>query len=274
MEATVRRNWKSLVFPTLLLVFAVGTVESQSYALRHGPGGSWTPGFVERTLIVPCHATVVATVSAARFDHWADDFQITVEFRKPGVAVSASPSAVNYLWSKPEDRSIKTFTVPGHDSGCGTAWNVRLVPAATTRETNISGDFNVSFKNTVATMSVEDAAILANGRSTTKNIGPSSGLHQGWVEITGTWNHSVFGVPGPLPVKLTFALVKPSGDIAAFDSGHSNHEVNPFVSGDKLKLRFRVPVNINGQWKLRITNDSGQDAMTIIPKAIFKPSCS
>lgn len=264
----------------LLVILMVGgvlvfqsAVSAAAYTFQGLPAG-WSPSFFEQSVVAPCHASVSVKLSGSRIDHHDSDVPITIEFRAPGVSIQSPPTHIHVFMAKFDNTQTATFNVAGHSSGCGEPWRIRIVPnAASTREGKIVGDLNLSFVGTAANMNIEDAATLANGRSTTKNIGGSSGLHQGWVDITGTWNHSLFGVPGPLPVKLTFALLKPNGDIAAFDSGHSNHEFNPCCSGDKLRLRFLVRENISGQWKLRISNDSGQDAMMIIPRATFKPSC-
>ena len=272
MNTKRRYIWTALSLAALFLLLH-STAEAVAYRFEGRPTG-WSPSLVEQTVVAPCHARISVRLSGARFDHHADDVPIIIEYRAPGVSALSEPTDISVFQSKPENTQVQTFSTPGSNGGCGIPWRVRIVPnRSSVREGSIVGDFSVSFVSTVSPMNVEDVAILANGRSTTKNIGGSNGLHQGWVEIIGTWNHSLFGVPGPMPVKLTFALVKPNGDIAAFDSGHSNHEFNPCCSGDKLKLRFRIPENINGQWKVRITNDSGQDAMTIIPKATFKPAC-
>ena len=77
----------------------------------------------------------------------------------------------------------------------------------------------------------------------------------------------------PVTVKLNFELLKPDGSIATYDTGHSNHEINPCCSADKLKIRFRVKEHIPGQWKVRIKNDSGSDVLSLIPKVTFKPAC-
>jgi hypothetical protein len=246
--------------------------DAQGYEFNSLGGGFASPSSVERTVAAPCHAGISAVVSGIRFDNWDSDFSLTVEFRKPGVSLTLPPSYTRVFMVRTAMRT-ETFSVPGQDSGCGSAWRIRLVPTVNPRGTRIVGNFSVMVNSTAA-LSIDDAALLANGRSTTKNIGGSGGLHQGWVEITGTWNQSIFGAPGPLPVKLTFTLLKPNGEIAVFDTGHSNHEFNPCCSGDKLKLRYLIREHSAGQWKLRITNDSGQDAMTIIPKATFKSSCN
>lgn len=255
------------------IVLLCGTALAEAFTFRGAPGG-WLPNSFEQSVVAPCHAAITAKLTAIRYDHHADDVPVTVEFRAPGVSVQSPPTHTRIFQANYNSRT-ETFQVPGGGSGCdGGAWRVRIVPlGSVVRDGRIVGDLSVRFVSSVTNISVEDAATLANGRSTTKNIGGSGGLHQGWIDVTGTWNHSVFGVPGPLPVKLTFALLKPNGDVAAFDAGHSNHEFNPCCSGDKLRLRFLVREQIAGQWKLRITNDSGHDAMTIIPRGTFKPAC-
>jgi hypothetical protein len=273
MTTKIKKEVQTTAGITAAIIIFAFHAAAAPYAFQGLPGG-WSPASVEQTVVAPCHASPSVKLSGARFDHSANDVPIVVEFRAPGVSFQSEPTHIRVFTVRSDVSRTETFSVPGHESGCGAEWRVRIVPTtSSTRDGRVIGDFSLSFTSTASIMKIEDAAILANGRSTTKNIGGSNGLHQGWVEITGTWNHSVYGVPGPLPVKLTYALLKPNGDIAAFDTGHSNHEFNPCCSGDKMKLRFRVTENINGQWKLRITNDSGQDAMTIIPKAIFKPAC-
>ena len=255
-----------------LLMLYCGPVRAEAFTFRGQPGG-WMPGSFEQSVVAPCHSAVSARISATRHDHHADDVPITVEFRAPGVSPQ-SPPTHTHIFMAGSNTKTETFKVTGAGSGCGAPWRIRIIPYAPgVRDGTIVGDLKVAFVSTAAIMSIEDAATLANGRSTIKNVGGASGLNQGWIDIIGTWNHSVFGVPGPMPVKLTFALLKPNGEIAAFDAGHSNHEINPCCSGDKLRLRFLIRGHISGQWKLRITNDSGQDAMTILPRASFKPAC-
>lgn len=264
--------WLTVSVAGLVLLFQP-TGAAGSYTFQGFPGG-WSPAFFDQSAVVPCHATVSVKLSAARYDHHDSDVPIAIEFRAPGVSLQSEPTHIRIFQARLGDTRSETFTAPGHDTGCGSPWRVRIVPNATsTRDGRIVGDLSVSFVSNAKTLNVEDAATLANGRSTTKNIGDSNGLHQGRVEITGTWNHSVFGVPGPLPVKLNFELLKPDGSIAAYDTGHSKHEINPCCSGDKLKVRLLVREHISGQWKLRIRNDSGNDAMALIPRATFVPAC-
>lgn len=256
----------------VLGALSVPTARAEAFTFRGEPSG-WLPNSFEQTVVAPCHSPISAKITAIRYDHHADDVPITIEFRAPGVSVQSPPTHTRIFQANYNSKT-ETFQVPGVGSGCDGAWRVRIVPLdSEVRDGRIVGDLSIRSASTVTIMPIEDAAVLANGRSTTKTIGGAGGLHQGWVDITGTWNHSVFGVPGPLPVKLTFSLLKPNGEIAAFDAGHSDHEFNPCCSGDKLRLRFLIREHIVGQWKLRITNDSGQDAMTIIPRASFKPAC-
>lgn len=270
-KTNIKQLWRTITLAGMALMFNSSAV-AEPYAFE-GRLTGWSPSFVDRSVIAPCHAKVSVRLSAARYDHFADDILMGIEFRAPGVSLQAPPTHTHYFNSKPENRRVETFTVAGSDAGCGGPWQVRIFPVARTRESKISGDFSVSFVGMVTIMDIEDAITLANGSSKTKNIGGSDGLHQGWVEIIGTWNQSIFGFPGPLPVKLNFELLKPDGSIATYDTGHSNHEINPCCSGDKLKIRFLVKEHIRGQWKVRIKNDSGSDVMSLIPKATFKPTC-
>lgn len=267
-----KQLWLTIAVAGLVFLFQ-STAAAAAYSFQ-GLRTGWYPSSFEQTVVAPCHASILVKLSGSRTDHQDTNVPIAIEFRAPGVSLQSPPTHIQVFQADMGNTQIQSFTVPGHSSGCSSPWHVRIVPwAPATRDGKIIGDLSVSFINKSRDLSVEDAALLANGRSTTKNLGGAGGLSQGLVELTGKWNHSVFGVPGPLPVKLTFSLLKPNGEIAAFDAGHSSHEFNPCCSGDKLKLRFFIPEHISGQWKLKITNDSGHDAMTIIPKATFKPSC-
>jgi hypothetical protein len=264
--------WLTISVAGLIFVFHTATAAAP-YVFQ-GFRSGWSPSAFEQPVVAPCHAAVSVKLSGSRDDHQDSDVPIMVEFRAPGVSSQSAPTHIQVFMAKLGNTQVEAFTVPGLSAGCGDPWRVRIVPDRTSpRDGKIVGDLSVSFVNTLRNVNVEDAALLANGKSTTKNLGGPAGLHQGWVELTGTWNHSLFGVPGPMPVKLTFSLLKPSGEIADFDAGHSNNEVNLCCSADKLKLRFFVREHSSGQWKLKITNDSGLDAMTIIPKATFKPKC-
>ena len=270
-KTNIKRLWLTITFAAIAGGFH-STASAEPYTFEGRPSG-WFPTFVDRSLVAPCHAKVSVRLSAPRYDHLADDIPMKIEVRAPGVSLQSPPTHTHYFSSKPENLKVETFTVPGSDAGCGgSPWRVRIFPDGRTRESRIGGDFSVSFAG-VTIMDIEDAATLTNGNSTTKNIGGSGGLHEGWLEIIGTWNQSIFGFPGPLPVKLNFDLLKPDGSIAAYDTGHSNHEINPCCSGDKLKLRFLIKQHISGQWKLRIKNDSGSDVMTLKPGATLKPAC-
>lgn len=248
------------------------TASAESYTFSRNSGG-WSPGSIDRSLVAPCHSAVSAKLSGARYDHYDSDIPISIEFRAPGVSMFSPPTHVRVFMARMEDQRFETLSVPGHDSGCGASWKIRIVPSPTTWETRIVGDLSLGFDKASKRLVVEDAVTLLKGRSTLKNLGDANGIAQGWVEITGTWNQSIFGVPGPMPVKLTFELLKPDGSIAAFDSGHSNHEFNPCCSNDKMKLRFLVREHLKGQWKMRVTNDSGSDAMSVVPRATLRSEC-
>ena len=195
-NTNIKQLWRTITFVGIALVFH-STAVAEPYTFEGRPTG-WWPSFVDRSVVAPCHAKVSVRLSAARYDHFADDILMIIEFRAPGVSLQSPPTHTHYFNSKPENQKVETFTVPGSDAGCGGPWQVRIFPNTRTRESRIGGDFSVSFVGLVTIMDIEDAATLANGSSTKKNIGGSAGLHQGWVEIIGTWNQSIFGFPGPL----------------------------------------------------------------------------
>jgi hypothetical protein len=152
--------------------------------------------------------------------------------------------------------------------GCEIPWRVRIRAASGTNPpVAVTGSILFVYFGSLAGGDVEGGLIsLSKGNSVTKNIDGSGGMHAGRVRVTGTWLHSAFGVPGPLPVQLRFQILRPDGTVAASKTAYSNGEVNPCCSGNKMNFILDIRNHTTGQWKLRITNNSDHDVMNIDPK--------
>lgn len=274
----IMQQFKANIILVIAIFIFGGTVSAEDYRFNI-VAGNWNPSTIHWKIYAPCHSTVSVTLSAKRFDGGfssADDVPIYIEFRKPGVPLTSSTTVTREFAAKLDDTREATFTASGIgvSVGCDTAWTVRLRPKVLPLQTmEIRGTVKLGFTRNPISIDVEDAISLGKGQSLVKNIGGTSGLSQGWVEITGKWNHSVFGLPGPLPVKLNFELLRPDLSIAAYDTGYSSHEFNPCCSGDKAKIRFLVSDHKTGQWKIRIRNDTSDDVMSIVPKVMYIPAC-
>jgi len=271
---------RSLVGVGSLVLLILGTLPANGERISFVTmANSWKPATTELKVVAPCHAPVTAVLNVSR-NSGSDpalDVPILVEFRQPGVTLSSPATYTRELVAKESDRGA-SFTVPGSDSGCGTPWQVTVRPkypptkAQDSWIVDVTGNISLIIGQSKA-LAVEDATSLPKGHSLTKNLGGPEGLDQGWVQITGTWVHSVLGLPGPLPVKLNFELINPNGTMVKYDTGYSEREFNPCCSSDKVKLRFFLPQHVTGQWKLRIRNDTSDDVMTLVPKATMFFAC-
>lgn len=281
MKNTINLFGKNLVqvFGLLVLVigmFGVTFAGSATKTFEFGAGtANSTSNF--RTFFVPCGLNVTASVKYQRKGDGgaSSDVPITIELRKPA-ANADDDGAVAQTVNVTAKRTEQTATLNGTESnrGCSLPWRVRVRPQSGQSEFAIYGNITVSFDDSSKNISVEGNLISLNkGNSVTKNIGGSGGMDQGIITVTAKWNHAIGPVPGPLPVRLKFELIRPNGTVAASDNGFSNAEVNPCCSNNKMKVTFQVAEQITGQWKIRITNNTNDDTMNIDPKVSFKPDC-
>ncbi len=231
----------------------------------------------KRTFNVPCGVAVSAAVEHYRLGDVGASFDvpILIELKKPGATADVE-GAVADTQDATARRTKQTATVTGTISnlGCSLPWIVRVKPASGQSSVAVKGTIVVTYSSTVANISVEGGLISLNkGNTVTKNIGGSGGLEQGIVVVTGSWLHAIGPVPGPLPVRLKFELINPSGQVVATDSGYSSAEINPCCSGNKMKITFQVTTCVSGQWKIRITNNTNDDTRNIDPKVKHTPDC-
>ncbi len=268
------RTIRILYWATIIAAICSSSVHGESVRFSTS-GGVWEPAFKDYAFNAPCHSPISIRIDADRHTGGptTSDIPIEIQVRKPGVALTSPPSVSSVYVAKIVGSPALTLNPGGSSEGCSQAWNVRLKPRPVSFREDIYGDIRFSFPSAVSSLLVEDAIFLGKGKSLTKNLGGAGGLSQGWVEVTGRWKHSLFGAPGPLPVKLNFELLKPDGSIAAYDTGYTSNEINPCCSGDKIKVRFLVKEHTTGQWKIRIRNDTGDDVMSIDPSATYTPAC-
>lgn len=236
----------------------------------------------KRTFPVPCHAGiegVSATYQRKGVAGAANDVPIIMELRSPGATATQEGPVVDSVAltaTLTQQLSISTKLLKGDPSprGCSLPWIVRVKPASGTSPVVISGTITLSYFRFDGDVDVEGSLITLNkGNSVTKNVGGTGGLHAGKITVTGTWLHSLFGVPGPLPVELRFQLINPAGTVVGSKTAYSNAEVNPCCSSNKMSFTIPVEQHTTGQWKLRITNNTSDDTMNIDPKVKYTALC-
>lgn len=221
-----------------------------------------------RTFPVPCGVRVTAVVKYSRLGDVGAQFDvpIVIELREPAATAEEEGSARTL--SATAKRTEQTATLekpPNKDRGCNLPWIVRVRPSSGQSPVAIVGSITVKYDGGVAIrVDVAGGLLRLNkGDSVTKNVGPPEGFGQGDLIVRGTWNHALGPVPGPLPVKLKFELIDPSGRVVGSSEGYSENEINPCCSNRKVGFFIRVSSCFTGQWKIRITNNTNDDAMNI-----------
>ena len=281
------KNLLKSCFVTLLIVLGISGTAFAGEIVKSFEFGAGSANSVsnKRTFPVPCHRGIEGlSVTYQRIGDAgaANDVPIIVELRSPGatateegpVVDSESLNATLTQKVSLQTRTSGTLVVNPSPRGCSLPWIVRVKPASGTSPWVISGTIRLFYFGGGGTENVEGSLISLNkGNSVTKNVGGSAGLHAGKYTVTGTWLHSAFGVPGPLPVQLRFQLLDPSGAVVGSKTAYSNAEINPCCSGDKMSFTIPVNLHVTGQWKLRITNNTSDDTMNIDPKVNYTDVC-
>ncbi|MBI3650412.1 MAG: hypothetical protein HY231_05125 [Acidobacteria bacterium] len=230
-----------------------------------------------RSFTVPAGLTVSTAVKFKRLgDPGAqNDVPIIIELRQPGATESEDGPLVDSK-NAIVRRDEQTLNLSGSSStrGCSLPWRVRVKLGGTNVPANaVIGSSTVSFNDSARNVGIEGGLITLNkGNSVTKNFGGSSGFGQGTFTVTATWMHAVAGVPNPFNrrILLRFELLRPNGSVAASDTGY------PLEGSDtpKMRITFNNTTDVNGQWKIRITNNTNDDVANIDPKAKFDPGCN
>lgn len=263
---------------TLVSMNAVAFPDKITKDFEVGPGTA-NPQSHSRFFHYPSRKNIIAGV---RFERQGPagksfDLPLIIELRQPGNGNDADGPLV-------ERREVTATTSPqefsfsgnGNNMGCsGSPWKVRFIYVEDNNSTN---NFAVLGRATVwipgsrnTEVNVEGGLISLNkGNGVTKTVATSSGVGQGEFKVYGTWYHSIGGVPGPLPVKLKFDLIKPNGSIAESKTAYRRNEPN---GNPDMFFTYHVLSTTSGQWKLRITNNSDHDVMNIDPKVYLDPGC-
>lgn len=281
-------EWLGLI---ALLAFAtVGTAfaETKDFAIGVGTG---QPQSHYRTFTVPCGTSLSAQVTFSRSPNSAagagNDVPILIELRKPG-ATAGQEGPISGLvvdvkaTRTPQTKQILDSSTGGanlqHSSsgGCSIPWLVRVKhdaagPAPIAVTGKITVNMNTSGESAVAITSTDFT--LAKHASKTIDFGPLTGFGQGRVSIAANWNHSIFGVQGPNPVKLTVELLNPNGVVVATAVGYSSVETNELLVDQRFRLTYQVADCVPGQWKLRFNNGTNDDTQNIKPRASFAFRC-
>lgn len=278
------------VAAALFLVVATPTDASATditKSYNFGPGtGTHTLRSTFRDFSIPCGTpgAIAVTVSFKRFGpvDQSHNFLIDIAIHEPlrtGETTGriATPLFGGFVGTQERSLTVNVLPTTG---GCSTPWVVRVK----TRDGGdapyaVSGSMKLKYSGetrnlTVSTMSNQ---YLKKGESRTLLIDTSAGCGMGRMVITGTWNHTIGIVPGPLPINLKFELLNSAfntftrGDEVAEASGYSNNEARSELT--KLRLVFQIPDCRVGQWKLKITNVSNDDAFLNAPSVKMTPTC-
>jgi hypothetical protein len=230
-----------------------------------------------RTFSVPSGLAVTASVKFKRLGDpgAANDVPIIIELRQPAVVETEDGALVDSknAIAKRDEQTI-TLTGPASFRGCDKTWRVRVKLGGTNVPANaVTGNSTVTFNDSARNVGIEGGLITLNkGNSVTKKLGGTSGFGQGTFTVTATWMHAIAGIPNPLNhhIKLKFELLRPNDSVAASDIGYPQDDGGT----PKMRVTFYNPSDVNGQWHIRITNNTNDDVANIDPKAKFDPGCN
>jgi hypothetical protein len=279
----LKQSTQSLMVLVLLTIAMCGTVLADSIAVED-PNFSLLKGnSVTRKLGTSTGLSQGRMEMLAYWNHMIGPVpgplpvKLKIELIKPNGDVVESETA--YSTSDANPNATPRFKLVYVATQCVSGqWKIRVTnnDVHDVRVSNIRVNFTPDVSSNV---DIEGSLISLNkGTSVTKMVGNaagpnSTGLRQGRFEVTANWQHAIGPVPGPLPVKLTFELINPSGEVVATQSAFSSNDVNPNAT-PRLKLILNNPKFVSGQWKLRISNNSEHDTMNIDPKIKFTPACT
>jgi len=229
-----------------------------------GPGDA--PRSHSRHFHAPGNVKVKAKITYKREGN--TDFPIVAEIESPTGQILESKN----LTASSVQQTATLEAGPIGQHACGDlAWKVRVKSQNNAEPlSNVSGNITFSFVDpTAVSLDVEGQTINLNaGNSVTKKINGMTEKGPGKVKITATW----FTL---LPIKLKFQLIRPDGSVAATDTGYPQDAI--FVNeSEKIKLTYVVTAQdaqLSGSWKLKITNNTSDNASSINPKVSFTSGC-
>lgn len=263
-----------------VVLFAFGLISSAvaaniSKTFEIGPG-TQNPSSNVRTFPVPCGRQVAAVVKFKRQGPAStlNDIPIKIEFREPDTAANQEGPIIKTLdgTAQTTEQSVTILSSGGGSlRGCTLPWRVRV------KHTNpgsppymVFGTIRLDYDGGVVTIPYSENPSLNKNTSKTINIGTIAGLQQGRMEVTSDWIHIVFHVKAPGDVLLRFQLIDPNGATVQTAEGYSNGSLS---SSPKLRLVHQLPSCVPGQWKLKITNNTNDDAAIDHMNLKLTPGC-
>jgi hypothetical protein len=290
MRIVYRAVKTSAVFAVaFLLVLLSSTAASASEITKtysFGPGtGTHSLNSTFKDFAIPCGTpgAIAVTVSFKRFGpaDQSHSFSLDIAIHEPVVGSETQgriPTGAAYgATVHTTERSVTVNVLPTQ-GGCSRPWMVRIRSRDGPAPYTVSGSMTLKYSGETRSLSVSalSNAYLKKGESRTLVIETAAGCGQGRMVITGTWNHTIGIVPGPMPIALKFELLNDaygpmSGGPVVSASGYSNNEARSELT--KLRLTYQIPECRVGQWKLRITNVSDHEAFVNLPTVKMSPTC-
>lgn len=267
--------------PILVAAIGTGLAANISKTFEFGVGTAQPRSHV-RTFPVPCGLEVSPVVKVRRLgaDGPSHDIPIEIEFRAPDTAPEQEGPVIETktAMAKKTEQTI-TFAVPPKSiRGCSSPWRVRVKhgnegSAPTQVFGTIRLDFNGGARGTSVLYDSYALGVVRKGSSIQFKVGKATGLEQGIIDITSNWRHIIGSdlVTGPNPVRLKWELIDPNGAVVKTITAYSTNEARSELP--KFKLLYEVANCIAGQWKLRVTNNTSDDAAIDVTKAELVPDC-
>ncbi len=246
--------------------------------------GSGTPQLRShvRTFPVPCGLEVVPIVKVRRLgaDGSQHDIPIKIELRAPDTALGQEGPIIETKSAnaKKTEQSFTLARQPRSARGCSLPWRVRVKhdddgPAPSPTFGTIRFDFNGALRGISLQYDSYALGVMRKGTSIQFKVGKFLGLEQGIIDITANWRHILATdlVTGPNPVRLKWELINPNGTVVKTITAYSSNEARNELP--KFKLVYQVTSCVVGQWKLRVTNNTNDDAAVDYKKAELVPGC-
>lgn len=282
IAATLLRNLGRVFGSVMLFAFATaGTAFADNISKTFEFGaGTPQPRSHVRTFSVPCgtEGGVAAVVKFQRVGPvGASNIPIIIEFREPDTAPDQEGPVVETktATAKTTEQTI-ILSSQSNNRGCSLPWRVRVRYADEgTAPFRTFGSIRLDFDGRLRKISVQTYAYgkyLNKGSSKEYKLGNVLGLQQGIIEITANWRHIIGTdlVTGPNPVKLKWQLIDPNGTVKTVEAYSSNEARSELT---RFKLLYQAPKCVAGQWKLKITNNTIDDAFVDETKAELLPGC-
>lgn len=305
MKAELRSMLIVQALAVVVLAISVNGQETLSRAYQFGPGLAQTNA-AEVNLRVPARTNVVIAVELQRAFANAQgvpvpaDVPIVIEIIKPDGVMATTRNASATVVSGA--LQVPAFSFPGLFSdrtGCPNAWKVRIRTNNNgTPPVRIFGSVNFAFArpgavdlDIIGSNNVSggnDRTLQLTGKNPVGLSDPSLIAGTGTMRIRAKWHTD------PIDLlnfgkffRLTVALLRPNGSVAASETGFSQHA--PADKTPKVNFTYTVTAQDaaqTGQWRIRISSASGNPKIVDFDvergfdinspsfNSKFEPSCS